>query len=358
MKKRLPAALLAVCLAVSMAGAVFAAEDTPPLPEPPAAVEETEQPAPPAGEEPPAEETPAPEPAAEPDPTNPPTPEVTPEATPEITEQPTTEPELTEAPTPELTPETTESPTSAPTAAPEPTPEATVEPGPAPSAEPTATPAPTQTPVPTPAATVVPAAEMPAAAATPETARTFAMESLLGLAAPTVQTAVISSVELADSITADGCLTAKVNGSADKLDGAVYKWSRSKDGTNWEEVTPQICSGSGWNIAEGAEHKLNAALDSCVAGVADDERLTYRVEVTGTDGGTVTAQYSVPYYIQLQNGSFETPAVKDNGSRLYYPNDTKRSHFIQTLDAAKNTENIVWQTTGVAPHWSKGVSGN
>ena len=74
MKKRLPAALLAVCLAVSMAGAVFAAEDTPPLPEPPAAVEETEQPAPPAGEEPPAEETPAPEPAAEPDPTNPPTP--------------------------------------------------------------------------------------------------------------------------------------------------------------------------------------------------------------------------------------------------------------------------------------------
>lgn len=351
MKKRLPAALLAVCLAVSMAGAVFAAEDTPPLPEPPAAAEEVQaEETPPAAEEPLAEEPAAPEPTEEPTPTPEAAAEPTPEPTPEATAEPAPEPTPMAEPTPE--------PTEPPTSAPEPTPTATEPPTPEPSAEPTPAPAPTETPEPTLAPTVVPAADVADAPATPETARMFAMESLLELAAPAVQTAVVTSVELADSITADGCLTAKVNDSADKLDGAKYTWYRSKDGTNWEEVTPQICSGSGWNITEGAEHKLNAALDSCVAGVADDERLTYRVDVTGTDGGTVTARYSVPYYIQLQNGSFETPTVKDNGGRLYYPNATKRSHFIQTLDAAQNTENIVWQTTGVAPHWSTGVSGN
>ena len=97
-------------------------------------------------------------------------------------------------------------------------------------------------------------------AATPETARTLVMDTLLAAPDTAAQTAVVTSAELVDSIRTDGCFTAKVNGSTDRLDGAVYTWYRSKDGTNWEEVPQQLCSGDAWNITPGSEHRLNAAL--------------------------------------------------------------------------------------------------
>ena len=117
---------------------------------------------------------------------------------------------------------------------------------------------------PTPAADPEPEIEAeptPAAdpAATPETARTLVMDALLAAPDTAAQTAVVTSAELVDSIRTDGCFTAKVNGSTDRLDGAVYTWYRSKDGTNWEEVPQQLCSGDAWNITPGSEHRLNAA---------------------------------------------------------------------------------------------------
>ena len=142
----------------------------------------------------------------------------------------------------------------------------------------------------------------------------------------TAQPAAVTGVVLIDSIAADGCLTAQVNGSDEKLPGAVYTWYRSRDGADWQTVTPQICSGSGWNIEAGSEQRLNAALDSCVAGIGDADRLYYKVEVTGADGTALAAQTRVAYYIQLQNGSFEAPAVAGS-STLYYPFEAKRSHF-------------------------------
>ena len=132
--------------------------------------------------------------------------------------------------------------------------------------------------------------------------------------------------------------------------------SRSRDGADWQAVTPQICSGSDWNIEAGSEQRLNAALDSCVAGIGDADRLYYKVEVTGADGTAAAAQTRVAYYIQLQNGSFEAPAVAGS-STLYYPFAAKRSHFIQTADADTNPA-IVWRTTGAAPHWSSLVNGH
>ena len=97
-------------------------------------------------------------------------------------------------------------------------------------------------------------------AATPETARTLVMETLLAAPDTAAQTAVVTSAELVDSIRTDGCFTAKVNGSTDRLDGAVYTWYRSKDGTNWEEVPQQLCSGDAWNITPGSEHRLEVFL--------------------------------------------------------------------------------------------------
>lgn len=298
MKKRLLAVLLACCMAAGMASAVFA-EEEPPLP----AAAATEAPPDPA-----PTEAPAPEPTPEP------TPELIPEPTPEPIPEPTETPAPTENPAQEPTPAPSEAPTPAPTATPAPAPQRT---------------------------------------ATPETARAPVLRALPEM---TAQSAAVTGVVLIDSIAADGCLTAQVNGSDEKLPGAVYTWYRSRDGADWQTVTPQICSGSGRNIEAGSEQRLNAALDSCVAGIGDADRLYYKVEVTGADGTAAAAQTRVAYYIQLQNGSFEAPTVAGS-SALYYPFAAKRSHFIQTVDADTNPA-IVWRTTGAAPHWSSLVNGH
>lgn len=235
---------------------------------------------------------------------------------------------------------------------------------PAPEPESEAEPTPAADPEPEMKAEPTPAA---APAATPETARTLVMETLLAAPDTAAQAAVVTSAELVDSIRTDGCFTAKVNGSTDRLDGAVYTWYRSKDGTNWEEVPQQLCSGDAWNITPGSEHRLNAALDACIAGVRDAERLYYKVEVTGTDGAKLTAAaMQVPYCIQLQNGSFETPDIaglkayhnKDNNtpaSRLYYSPDGETGSFFTQYPSGEG--GIVWQTTGVARHWQTGSAG-
>jgi len=235
---------------------------------------------------------------------------------------------------------------------------------PAPEPESEAEPTPAPAPEPESEAEPTPAADP---AATPETARTLVMETLLAAPDTAAQTAVVTSAELVDSIRTDGCFTAKVNGSTDRLDGAVYTWYRSKDGTNWEEVPQQLCSGDAWNITPGSEHRLNAALDACIAGVRDAERLYYKVEVTGTDGAKLTAAaMQVPYCIQLQNGSFETPDIaglkayhdKDNhtpASRLYYSPDGETGTFFTQYPSGEG--DIVWQTTGVARHWKTGSAG-
>lgn len=359
MKKRLLAVLLACCMAAGMANAVFAA-DEPPAPAEPAAVIAPADPDPPA---------PEPETAAEPTPAADPAPAA---ENPTPTEQPPAEPTLPPEET-QSTPEPTAEPTAAPAGTPVPT-EQPPDPAqtPDPTAAPTVTPlqpnaAPAASPVPPPAATVIPASDEIDPVPTPETARTLMMDALLAAPAAAVQTAVVSNVELVDSIRTDGCFTARVNGSTDRLDGAVYTWYRSKDGTNWEEVPQQLCSGDAWNITPGSEHRLNAALDACIAGVRDAERLYYKVEVTGTDGAKLTAAaMQVPYYIQLQNGSFETPDIAglkayhdtDNhtpASRLYYSADGETGTFFTQYPSGAG--GIVWQTTGEAKHWKTGSAG-
>ena len=361
MKKRLLAVLLACCMAAGMANAVFAADELPAPAEPAVVIA-------PADPDPPA---PEPEIAAEPTPAADPAPAA---ENPTPTEQPPAEPTLPPEET-QPTPEPPAEPTAAPAETPVPTEQP---PDPAQTPDPTATPtvtplqpnaAPAASPVPSPAATVIPTSDEIDPAPTPETARTLVMDALLAAPTAAVQTAVVSTVELVDSIRTDGCFTAKVNGSTDRLDGAVYTWYRSKDGTNWEEVPQQLCSGDAWNITPGSEHRLNAALDACIAGVRDAERLYYKVEVTGTDGAKLTAAaMQVPYYIQLQNGSFETPDIaglKDfawgntetetPASRLYYSRDGETGTFFTQYPSG--ADGIVWQTTGEAKHWKTEVSG-
>lgn len=357
MRKRLLAVFLACCMAASTASTVFAADDLPALTEPPA-VAAPADPDPPAAEEV-VVETEVPDPTAEP------APETT-ETPPDSAAEPTPEPVPTEAPAPEPTAETTPEPTAEP--APEPTeppiPDPTAAPTQAPAGpEPTAapTPQPTAAPLPTvpPAPTASPTPLPTASPVSQQTAEKTEYAAVLAapIPEPTAVPLVVDTLEVEDTISTDGCFTAVVNGSAERQD-VTYTWYRSHDGQNWEQVTPRICTGSEWNITEGSEHKLNAAIDSCIANVGPTERLYYKVEVTGFNG-TKAAEAHVPYHLQLQNGSFESPSLHSmavehtrTGVLSYAPEDkeqTIKSHFAQLADT---TQGLVWHTTGLYYHWT------
>ena len=156
MKKRVLSALLALCMACTLAGNVWAAEETEPTPAPSAGVEvQTVEPQavePTPSAEPTQAPAPSPdataEPEATPEPSAAPDPTVEPDATPAPTEAPeatdatpapTEEPEATAAPAATATPDATAEPTATP--APTEVPAATE--APAPSETPSATPAPT-----------------------------------------------------------------------------------------------------------------------------------------------------------------------------------------------------------------------
>ncbi len=53
--------------------------------------------------------------------------------------------------------------------------------------------------------------------------------------------------------------TAVVNGSDARQPG-LTTWYRSRDGQSWEAVTPQQCSGNGWNITPAAAAQRRAGL--------------------------------------------------------------------------------------------------
>ena len=351
MKKRLLAMLMACCMAASMASAVFAADDGPIVTEPAAVVEQVDPPAEPepqpAQEEPPAEEQPAEQPAEQPTP-EPPAPEQ--EATPEPTAEPAPEP------TAEPTPEVTAEPTAAPT--PEATPEAIEDPAAEATPEPTAEPTATVEPSATPAVTATPApTAAPVAVALPATPETAAAEPVTlevePQAEPVEQALRVTRVTLQSSVETDGCYTAVVNGSAALQQGVTYTWERSLDKRNWTEVEPKICSGQGgWNVDPDAPNKLNAALDTCAVSPGNTGRFYYRVTVTGSN--TVTsASAQVPYYIQLQNGGFETPKVKDQSVVFHWKateNNNNPSHFIQWN---ANEGQIIWKTTGEERRWDQ-----
>lgn len=353
MKKRLLAAFLAVCMAGSTAIAAFAAGDEPIVTEPPAIQTEIDSP-----QDPPPEETAVPSPQEpEPDPAQ--EPELDPAPTPEATEQPSElpeSPEATEAPQPSELPQEPEStPTETPASEPESTPPAEQEPSETPSGE---TPEPTETPealpevtaTPAPTPTAAPVKLLPQRTATPETA-TFAAEEEPAEEAAAV---VLNTLELKDTITTNGCLTAFVNSSEEKAEGVSYVWERCVDGTNWQTVSSVLVSGTERNWDPEQPQKLNAAVDAMAVKLKDSERCSYRVTVTDSSGNKQSKEMQVSYYVQLQNGGFEVPAISSSGTEIFEysepESDLKPSRFIQW-----NSENplVYWKTTAEAVRYDE-----
>lgn len=109
-----------------------------------------------------------------------------------------------------------------------------------------------------------------------------------------------------------GAITAAYNGTLPQ--GAYYKWYRQLADGTWQQVSGQV--GDSLEIYR------------------DGARVTYKVELwqlNGTQAVDESAPFQVPYYDQLQNGSFEDTPV--SGSNLQFTNGLYPE--------------MVWQTTGL-----------
>lgn len=142
-------------------------------------------------------------------------------------------------------------------------------------------------------------------------------------------------ISIEDTVVTDGLFTATPTGGLElPTEGVTYQWERSLDGsTDWENVDRELVTGSHYNL-ENDGKSVNVAYDSIPAGAANNQRYWYRVTATVTNAdGTETTYTSdalqVPYYIELQNGSFETPR-----------------NVSLTNQIVNGSQGVIWKTTG------------
>ena len=143
---------------------------------------------------------------------------------------------------------------------------------------------------------------------------------------------------ISDSVSSDGLFTAtfKDNVTIPKDATVVYQWERSLDKSIWTDVDRIAVSGSEGNYIynmteDGVSVNVVQDASPIAANVQDDQRYWYRVTATVTANDGTKTTYSaepvqVPYYIELQNGSFEQPV----GHKQY----------------EMGKEGLIWKTTG------------
>ncbi len=172
----------------------------------------------------------------------------------------------------------------------------------------------------------------------------------LGVYEAAAAVAYEGKLTITDNITTNGCL--KVSGT--DLDGktVTYKWFKSTDGTTYTEVERKKITGESYNVADDGSW-INVALDG-------GARCYYKAEVATIDGVAVESStesnvYQVPYYTELRNGSFETPAIsigqsdKDNpvyGGGDVIWNTTATDSLIEIV-APGNSASSVFKWHGV-----------
>ena len=145
------------------------------------------------------------------------------------------------------------------------------------------------------------------------------------------------ALSIEDSVARDGVFTAVFEeGTLQDGDTVTYRWEVSRTGVQntWQTVESQKVTGENFNWRPDVDpEKINVAFDSLLRNVTEDQRYYYRVTATVTHAdGTIDeykAQQRVPYYIQLQNGSFETPDITTFNNQM--PN---------------GTAGLIWYTTG------------
>ena len=141
-------------------------------------------------------------------------------------------------------------------------------------------------------------------------------------------------VRIQDALKTSGNLTVNVEGAAS------YKWERSADGTNWEEVVRTKVSGDHYNLNQDGT-ALYVAMDYHLMGT--ESLYAYKVTAYNAAGDAlgVSDPFQVTYYDQLMNGGFETPRVTTG-----YYNQISNGH-----------EGLIWRTTGTGNYGPSGKDG-
>lgn len=165
-------------------------------------------------------------------------------------------------------------------------------------------------------------------------------------------------IQIEDTVKTNGRLTVKLDKTSlgtEFADGTIsYKWERN-NGTDWVKVEKDKCAGSEWNLSDDGS-SVNVSIDRIVGSdEADSVCYSYRVTayVTGQDGivteiGT-SKEYSIDYYIQLENGSFERPTVAINGYHQFLREEQPEDMVWKTTAPTGSIE-IVGRNSGIAAH--------
>lgn len=141
------------------------------------------------------------------------------------------------------------------------------------------------------------------------------------------------------TIIENGAMTAEYN-SDDSIRVESYKWFESTEENGEYTEVKKISYANGKTNVDG--DKLYPAYNQ---GQDKNLRKWYKVEATLSNGEKVTSEpKQVPYYGQLQNGSFEIPDRKRNkGIPNQFSNQKMKEY------------NGVWQTTGVGSGDKRGL---
>lgn len=137
-------------------------------------------------------------------------------------------------------------------------------------------------------------------------------------------------LEIEDNIIENGTLNAVFKGlSEDDLEGVTYVWSRSdEENGTYTDIEKINYQGGASNLSEDGS-ALYPSYD-------EGARKWYKVKAVFPDGSEdVSEPFQVPYFDELQNGSFETPQVEGTSSNKQYTNDQYKN------------AGGVWQSTGV-----------
>lgn len=145
-----------------------------------------------------------------------------------------------------------------------------------------------------------------------------------------------SSWGIVDNIITDGTLTVNLNKylqtQIDAAETVKYIWYKSVNDKEFEKVVRKK-SGDNFNVADNGEW-LNVAYDQgALSSEAGRESVEYKVAVVlnGMDTPIATSdEFSIEYWDELQNGSFEKPVLKQPHNQI------------------KNASNgVIWRTTGL-----------
>lgn len=156
---------------------------------------------------------------------------------------------------------------------------------------------------------------------------------------------VDSDYKIEDTVRSNGYFTVLQSDGDVLPEGYTVQWYRAfpQDESNqypqdgWSEAISRVRVHKDMYNLSADKESLNVTLDAKLAGVQDALRLWYKAVVLDENGQTVSTLYKrVPYYIELQNGGFETP-VRSNGQ--YNVDLTPDSQ------GNVNDEGVIWKTT-------------